>query len=206
MIINMKNRLAILAFLVLLFLATAFLIVNNNAQIIGLDNTVKTIIENNQSPAIYSLMLSVTKIGDVFQSLIIIIIFGLFLISKNRRYFNIFVLATPLGILLTYLIKNLVQRARPYNLLEQGFGFPSSHATVATIFLLSSIFLIAPQIKSKFSARSFLIITSIIFPLVAFSRIYLSVHFTSDVIAGIVLGSACFLLAMICCHKKENVL
>jgi undecaprenyl-diphosphatase len=203
---NIKNRVIILSILILLFFSIAFLVVNNNTLIINLDNAVKTFIESNQSPTIYSSMLSVTKIGDVFESLIIIMIFGLFLLSKNRKSLYIFVSATPLGILSTLLIKNLVQRARPYNLLEQGFGFPSSHATVATIFLLSSIFLIAPQIKNKFQSRLFLIVTSIIFPLVAFSRIYLSVHFTSDVIAGIILGLACFHLATICCHKKENVL
>jgi undecaprenyl-diphosphatase len=203
---NKKNKILNLGYTLLTFIVITLLVSSNNNFIINLDNIVRIFIESHQYPLITNLMLNITKIGDVLGSLIIIIIFGSFLMLRNKNSLYIFLLATPLGIILALIIKYLVRRPRPYNLLEQGFGFPSSHATVAAIFLLSSIFLIVPLVKNKFSAKLFLIITSIMFPLVAFSRIYLSVHFTSDVIAGIFLGMACFMFGIICCHKKENVL
>ena len=152
-------------------------------------------------------MLSITKILNPIEAVIIFAIFGLFLFLKNRHYFYSFTIATALGTLLPLGLKFLTQIQRPNLLLEQDFSFPSAHATIATIFLLSSIFFLMPLMKNGFSKNIFKIITYIIFPLVAFSRIYLSVHWTSDVLAGIVLGFICFIISeIICCHKKENVL
>ncbi|MFH1454859.1 MAG: phosphatase PAP2 family protein [bacterium] len=204
---SVKNKIIILSFLILAFLAITLLVVNKNVFIIGLDNTIKTFIENHQLPSISNLMLSITKIGNLYEVSAIFLIFGLFLILKNKKYFYIFTIATSLGALLPWAIKLLTQIERPSLLLEQDFSFPSSHATIATVFLFSSIFLLTPIMKKGFSKNVFTLVTFVIFPIVAFSRIYLSVHWTSDVIAGIILGSICFLSAkMICCYKKENVL
>jgi len=204
---NKKNTIIILNFLILFFLVITLLVLNNNAFILNSDQIIHTWIADHQSPSFYNYMLSITNIGDVLGTIIIFIVFGLFLFLKNKTSFYIFTLVTFSGIVLTQIIKYFVQRARPINLLEQGFSFPSSHAMIATVFLLSSIYLLAPQMKKIFSKNTFLIVTVIIFPLVAFSRIYLSVHWASDVIAGIVLGLICFVFSsFMYCHKKENVL
>lgn len=194
---NTKNKTIILSFLILVFLIITFLIVNKNIFIINLDNFIKNFIENYQFSFINEIMFSITKIGNIYETFIIFIVFGLFLIFKNRKNFYIFTLATSSGIILTGIIKNLIQKMRPYNLIEQGFSFPSTHAVIAVIFFLSSIFLLAPLMKKSFLKNIFLLIVSIIFPLVAFSRIYLSLHWTTDVFAGIILGLICFIFAKI---------
>jgi len=199
----------ILSLLITAFFIITYLVANNNIFIINLDNSVQTFIANRESPSLTETMLSITKIGNVFETFIIFIIFGLFLILKNKKYFYIFTLATASGIMLVETIKIVILKARPVTamLTEQGYSFPSYHATIAMIFLLSSVFLLIPLMKKGLSKNIFVIITFIIFPLVAFSRIYLFVHWTSDVIAGIILGAICFIFAeIICCHKKENVL
>jgi len=201
------GKITILSFLILFFLAITLLILNNNVFILNLDQAVHTLITSHLSPSFYSWMLSITNIGDILSTIIIFTVFGLFLFSKNKTSFYIFTLATASGIASTQIIKHFVQRARPINPLEQGFSFPSAHAMIATVFLLSSIYLLAPHMKKVFSKNTFLIVTAIIFPLVAFSRIYLSVHWASDVIAGIVLGLICFVFSSFTyCYKKENVL
>jgi membrane-associated phospholipid phosphatase len=67
--------------------------------------------------------------------------------------------------------------------------------------------LMAKAIKNRSTKNIFLLCTCIIFPTVILSRLYLSVHWFSDVLAGILLGSICYLLASyICCLKKKNML
>ena len=184
-----------------------FLVVTNNTNVTNLDKVIYNFINTHQSSSVYNFLLSITKIGDVFESFIIFLIFGLFLMLKDKNNLYKFIQTTFLGLALVEIIKYFIQRTRPVNPLELGLSFPSAHATLATVFLLSSIFLLAPLIKEKISKNIFLTATSIIFPLIAFSRIYLSVHWTSDVVAGIILGSVCFIFSeIICCHKKENVL
>jgi undecaprenyl-diphosphatase len=206
---NTKNKTIISSLLILAFLVITFLVINKNPLIENFDNTINTFLNAHQSPIVSSLALSITQLGDVYEAFIIFAIFGLFIYLKNRKNFFKFGLATFLGIIFFWIIKLLVLRVRPDSpyLLETDTSFPSGHATIATIFLLSSIFLIIPMLKNNFSKITFTIVTLIIFPLVALSRIYLSVHWTTDVIAGIILGGICFMFAeIICCQKKENVL
>jgi undecaprenyl-diphosphatase len=155
-------------------------------------------------------MLSITKVCNIPESIIIFIIFSIFLIlKKKKQLFYLFTTFTALGTLLPFIIKPLIERIRPLSnlLLETDYSFPSGHATIATVFLISSIVIIAPLIKNSFSRKIFILCTSIIFPLVIISRVYLSVHWFSDVLAGILLGSICYILAsFVCCLKKKNML
>jgi undecaprenyl-diphosphatase len=187
----------------------SILIKYNNAFINNIDIYIKNFIDFYRSNSITDLMLSITKIGNITETIIIIAIFGLFLFVKNKNYFSLFIIASSLGITLQESIKLLIQKIRPESitLIEQGFSFPSGHATISTIFLLSSIFLIIPLMKKGFSKSVFTVTVYAVFPLVIISRVYLSVHWFSDMIVGIILGIFCFMIAhIICCHKKENML
>ncbi len=203
----MKNKKRILCVFTTVFLIITFLVLNKFSFVINFDHTINNFMIAHQSPAISGFMLSITKILNPIEAIIIFVIFGLFLLLLNRKYYYRFTIATALATLLPFIIKLITQIPRPSLFLEQDFSFPSAHATIATVFLLSSIFFLIPLIKNGFQKNIFKIITFIIFPLVAFSRIYLSVHWTSDVLAGIGLGFICFTVGeIICCHKKENVL
>ena len=205
---NKKRNLYILILLIIAFLAIAIAVKSQSNFIVGLDNNVATFTEKIHSPALDGMILSLTKLGNTYETIFIFAIFALFLILKRKKYlFYVFTAVSILGVALNEIIKLLVERARPIShlLLENDFSFPSGHATISVIFLLSSIFLIAPNIKNRFLKIIFIIISSIVFSLVALSRIYLSVHFASDVIAGLLLGSVCFLLAKIITSKFSNV-
>ena len=203
----MTSKKTILDISITVFLIITFFVLNKIAFVISFDNTINNFMLAHQSPAVSDFMLSITKILNPVEAFIVFLIFGLFLFLKNKKYFNNFTIATGLGILLPFVIKFVTQIPRPSLLLEQDYSFPSAHATLATIFLLSSIFYLVPLMKEGFSKTLFILITYISFPLVAFSRIFLSAHWTSDVIAGVILGLACFVIAeILCCHKKENVL
>jgi len=203
----MTNKKGFLVLSIIAFLIITFLVLNKFVFVVNFDQIINNFMLAHQYPSVTSFMLSITKILNPIEAVVIFIIFGLFLFLKNRHYFYSFTISTALGTLLPLGIKFLTQIQRPSLLLEQDSSFPSAHATIATVFLLSSIFFLIPLMKNCFSKNIFKIITYVVFPLVAFSRIYLSVHWTSDVLAGIILGFICFIIGkIICCQKKENVL
>jgi undecaprenyl-diphosphatase len=199
-----------LIILILLFLIITLGVITKYKPLMSLDKTIQTFSSTLHSPTLNQTMISITKTGDTYESLLIFIVFALFLISKRKKdTFYSLTMVTGLGVILPEIIKILTERIRPMSnlLIETSYSFPSGHATISTIFFSSSIFIIAPTIKNSFSRIIFIICTSIIFPFVALSRICLSVHWTSDVLGGILLGSICYLLVSIfCCHKKENML
>src|SRR5699024_1480614 len=90
--------------------------------------------------------------------------------------------------LLNAFIKNIYQRVRPEeinHLIEQsGYSFPSGHSMGSIIVFGSFIFLAFRYFKSKTIKRGLSIFFSLLILLIGLSRIYLGVHYLSDVIAG----------------------
>lgn len=103
------------------------------------------------------------------------------------------------GFLINYFMKLSFQRTRPpHPLIErlENFSFPSGHATSAFIFYGLLAYLVwktdLPKVY-KYSIGSTLILFSL---LIGFSRIYLRVHYPSDVLAGFCIGFAWLLLTV----------
>ncbi len=93
-------------------------------------------------------------------------------------------------------IKNIFERQRPevYRLIEvSGLSFPSGHSTSATIMYLT-LGLIAINVFQKTSKYLILLISILGILIITTSRIYLGVHYPTDTIAGMSLGSAIVLI------------
>lgn len=98
-------------------------------------------------------------------------------------------LAVSLGMEITYLMKKWTQLPRPYGIegmditaLKEaaGYAFPSFHATFC--------FAVIPFLSKIFTRRITTVTIGILFALIAFSRVYIGVHFLSDIIAGGIIG------------------
>lgn len=196
--------------LVILFVLLGTLIYIDFEPLQTLDNNVNSYLSTIHYPTLDKLMLYITKIGNTYESLLIFIVLSFFIITKNKKYlFYIFTISTALATILPLIIKNLIQKIRPVSdlLQETDFSFPSGHTTISIIFIIASIIIIVPLIKNKFYKYFYLITSFCIFSLVVFSRLYLSVHWFSDILGGILLGTTCYLLSIVfCCQKKENML
>ena len=197
---SQKNKIILLIIFTLIFLTISLFVVFQNQNLLNLDKNIQTYTENLHSPFLDSIMLSATKLGNTYEALLIYLVFAILLVVKKKKNsFYIFTIATSLGISLSSLLKIVFERVRPLGGLieESTFSFPSNHATISIIFILSALFLLVPVMKNNFPKLAFSIITVILFSLVALSRIYLSVHWTSDVIAGLILGTICFLVSSV---------
>lgn len=116
-------------------------------------------------------------------------------VRKSKRYFR-YSLLIPLNLmassLLNYILKVIVQRPRPelLRLIEiSGFSFPSGHSMTAMSFYGFLIFFSIRYLKhwTKYCIAGAL---SILVLAIGISRIYLGVHYASDVFAGFIFGFA----------------
>ncbi|HEX3652891.1 MAG TPA: phosphatase PAP2 family protein [Rhizomicrobium sp.] len=111
----------------------------------------------------------------------------------QRRKPALAMVATMLGaILLDNGLKFLFHRARPevfFGVSPDTYSFPSGHALFATCFYGAFAALLAPQLEN-WLPRIALWITAVLMMLgIGWSRIYLGVHFPSDVLAGYLVGA-----------------
>jgi undecaprenyl-diphosphatase len=97
------------------------------------------------------------------------------------------------AMLISDLVKLLVSRPRPpveHLQAVSGSSFPSGHATQASAFWLSLVLALRAAGAARALTRLASVIAAVLVSGVAFSRVYLGVHYPSDVIAGVLLGAA----------------
>jgi undecaprenyl-diphosphatase len=114
-----------------------------------------------------------------------------YLIHKKNYYYSLIsIFSLGGGYVFTFIIKNIVTRIRPENafISVSGYSFPSGHAVAATIFFTLLIYFFIVKIKSMIIREILVVICVISMLLTAFSRVYLGVHWLSDVLAGIGFG------------------
>lgn len=145
-------------------------------------------IVNIYTPNLTNLMIFISSIDNIYQIIASSIILLTFLIYKKMYEQFIFFIISILGTgLLFVLFKEIIKRERPIsNLIEiSGYSFPSGHAALSTTLAFCAYLIFKDKVRYK---KSFLTVL-IFYPLlISFTRVYLHVHYLSDVIAGIGLG------------------
>lgn len=132
-----------------------------------------------------------SEVMILLVSLVLIIVF------KNKKY-GAFALLNAISILiLNILLKLIFMRDRPYDLMiitESGYSFPSGHAMASLGFYGFIIYLLWHFNITKRMKILFSIMLSILILLIGMSRIYLGVHYASDVLAGYMVSGAYLIL------------
>lgn len=119
------------------------------------------------------------------------IIVVIFFIFKLKRESLFLLISGGGGLLLLSAFKRIFERARPpYPLLyaETGFSFPSGHATFSFVFYGALAYLVWISDFPKYLRILMMVFLIFLSLAIGISRIYLRVHFPSDVIAGFALG------------------
>lgn len=115
----------------------------------------------------------------------------LLLIIKNKKIGILIWLNLGISVLLNQALKFIIQRPRPteYRIInESGYSFPSGHSMVSAAFYGFLIYLIYKNVKNKYLKWSLITLLSLVILTIGISRIYLGVHYTSDVIAGFLIS------------------
>ena len=139
--------------------------------------------------------------GALFLSIATVM---LFLLIKNKKIGLSIISNIVIITILNQLLKRILQRPRPteFRIVEEtGYSFPSGHSMVSMAFYGYLIYLIYRYIKNKYVKWTLITILSILICLIGISRIYLGVHYTSDVLGGFLL-SISYLVIYIISIKK----
>jgi undecaprenyl-diphosphatase len=166
------------------------------------DLQVSVWLHTHGSPVFSAFLLAVSQLHSTIGITVMTLVVAIYLWRHGDRYWVAsLVLAVPGGMLLNVALKQVFQRARPVwddpLLTLASNSFPSGHAAGATLFYG---FLAAYMIwRMKHAAARALAVTGCVLMilLVSFSRVYLGVHFLSDVLAAISLSTAWLVLSLI---------
>lgn len=168
-----------------------------------IDNEVYEFIYSSESFITTSIMLGFTKIGEVWAMIALSLLVVAYLMLKKLKIEALFfALSMILSGTLNPLLKNIFDRERPtlLRLIDiTGFSFPSGHAMGSTAFFGSLAYIIG---KSNKDYKPYLIgicVFSIL--MISTSRVYLGVHYPTDIIAGMIGGVICILLSQTILHK-----
>lgn len=140
-------------------------------------------------------LLEITSLGTGLVVMMIVAISALFLIATQHRFSAFLLLvASAGGIILNAILKSSFDRPRP-RLFEwltepSSSSFPSGHAMSSAIVYFTVAYLIARLEKRRWMRAVTIIASLLLVLLISVSRLYLGVHYPSDVLAGMVIGLA----------------
>lgn len=165
-----------------------------------LDFKIQQVIEGIVSPRITRVMVSITNLVGVYLTVIITGIVTLYLIIK-KCWWKLFVLFLSAGggYTVMILLKLLFHKPRPMLqlIVSHGYSFPSGHAFSAIIVYGFLIYLTWTMIKTTAMRITILFISILLIFLIGISRIYLNVHYLTDVLGGYTSGLSWLIFCII---------
>ena len=126
--------------------------------------------------------------GAIFIILLTVILIA---VIKNKKIGLSILTNLAIITILNQLLKRILQRSRPteYRIIEEsGYSFPSGHSMISMAFYGYLIYLIYKYVENKNVKWILISLLSILICLIGISRIYLGVHYTSDVLGGFLIS------------------
>ena len=179
------NKRYILLFICLILFSIILInVLSGNIQ--NFDSSIYKLISFFRSNFMDLFFRTVTRFGDE-EVLILIAVTCLVFIKKRKIGASIAINLASVG-LINYILKEIIQRPRPpieFRMVEESsFSFPSGHAMASMAFYSLIIYYIYNYVENKTIKNIICATLSILIFLVGRSRIYLGVHYASDVLAG----------------------
>jgi len=161
----------------------------------NIDNQILNFFVSLRTPAFNTFFKTISEFGEIYIAGIFVLVV-LFILYKNKqKSFLIFFLSTVIiGEATIQILKLIIARARPpieFALVhESSFSFPSAHAATAILVFLSILIIVKALGKNLNKYFKALIYTTLIIFIVfiPISRLYLGIHWFSDVLGGLLIG------------------
>lgn len=199
---NKKQNIITLSIALILFIILTIIVSIN--KIPSFDTQIQSFFLNIRNDNLTKIITFITNIGSA-SSLITLSL--LILINIKNKKYSISIIINLISVfLISQLAKIIITRPRPIeiNLIEaSGYSYPSGHTMVSMAYFGFLAYLASIHIKNKILKNITITILIIIPTLIGLSRIYLGVHYPSDVLAGILL-SIIYLTIFINLYNKKG--
>ncbi|MCD7033496.1 phosphatase PAP2 family protein [Metabacillus sp. GX 13764] len=160
-----------------------------------LDKFIALKLEEIRFPFLTETMMAITELGSFRWTLPLMLVFLLWLCCRKKWIPSLFLIFSFFSVrLFNTILKGLYERDRPsFNPLadEESYSYPSGHAMNSTVFYGYLCYILIeefPFIKSR--KKCFYIVTAVLICIIGFSRLYLGVHYLTDIAGGITAGAA----------------
>ncbi|MCM3631136.1 phosphatase PAP2 family protein [Paenibacillus glycanilyticus] len=198
-----QNTLLLRAFvitIVILFVFGWIAQLVSQRRIAAFDDAIIDVIRSNHSNAWTAWMKGFTELGSEFLVILIIVGFAVVLALIGYRRELIFYLGViGCSALLNLLLKTVFQRARPdiNRIVEaSGFSFPSGHSMSAFTLYGITIYFLWKHLKYRWMRTVVILMGTALILMIGISRIYLGVHYPSDVIGGYLVSAAWLMMSI----------
>ncbi|UVI29509.1 phosphatase PAP2 family protein [Paenibacillus spongiae] len=166
-------------------------------KLMSFDLAIIRTVQGWENPALTRVMKAVTKLGSssVVIPLVLLTAVVLFVVLKHRKELVLLIGAMVGSALLNELLKLLYHRARPdiHRIIEEtGYSFPSGHSMAAFTFYGILTYLLWRHMPSRGWRVGLVIIAACFILTIGLSRVYLGVHYPSDLLGGY-WASACWI-------------
>jgi undecaprenyl-diphosphatase len=153
------------------------------------DHHIITYVQGFETGYLTAVMTFFSFIGDTIPVIVITLLSAFFLyrVLHHRREVVLLICTMIGSTLLNVLLKYIFQRTRPdinQIVFEEGFSFPSGHSMAAFSLYGILTFLLWRHLKTRVGRGTLLTVNGLMIFLIGYSRIYLGVHYPSDVIAA----------------------
>ena len=191
----MKNKQTFLtkgSFALLLFVILGYVVKFHSNYLKGFDRPIQTILRGDLPDSLTFFFSNVTSLINIPVIIIwVVVLVGLFLYKKWWSEALLLGGNLVLTGLLIKLLKGVYQRPRPvlqHLVVESGFSFPSGHALASTLIFGTLLIIVSQRVQTVQTKRLLqgLLIAMIL--LIVMSRVYLGVHYPTDVLGSLLLG------------------
>ena len=180
------------SFALLLFMIIGYIVKFYPEMLVGFDQPIQTAIRGDLPETLTLLFRAITHLIDIPVIISWVLIVAFIFYRKQWKMESYLMLGnlTLAGILIVT-FKNIYQRPRPeilHLVEEKGFSFPSGHSLAVTIMVGTLIVIFSQRIKDKLWKRIVQVLLGFYLLSVLVSRVYLGVHYPSDVLASLCVG------------------
>jgi len=164
------------------------------------DARVNALFEPFRTPWLLEIFVQVTSMGTIFSMSVIVVIVSSLLWSMGRLAMLVPLWSSFLGAeVTTWAIKYGIDRVRPdflQGITESNPSFPSGHATATTVVIGFIGFIIARELPTRSLRIEVGFWSAMVIIAVCLSRLFLSLHYLSDVLCGFLVGSFWLLIGV----------